>query len=331
MAFIQTSALMEILNYNNSGGGIYMTNGKGTITTTLTPTLNSIVVSGNVTSSTLTVSGNNITFGGGSSIVDDGSGQITLLPAVGKYIVANTSGSGYFTVTGGNGISVNTIAAIANGAFSLRSGTGSYTTGQLNFFSWPASAAGNVGASFTSTNTATSGTSVGLQIVPTWNQTSGTAGNTDLLVNRVDTQHGSGPQYLIDLQINNASQFHVDSAGGTLINGALVVNSNLTAVNVYTTSDFRYKDVIGSYTRGLDDVLKLSPKNFTWNEYSKLDRETINTGFIAQDVLSIIPEAVHKDGNGFYSISDRPIIAALVNAVKELSAEINTLKNNLID
>ena len=79
-----------------------------------------------------------------------------------------------------------------------------------------------------------------------------------------------------------------------------------------------------------------------------MNPDDVNVGFIAQDVQPAIPEAVgsmktsdveEDDGTGkkvkkkskreaseFLTLSDRPIIAALVNAVQELSAQIETLK-----
>jgi hypothetical protein len=50
-----------------------------------------------------------------------------------------------------------------------------------------------------------------------------------------------------------------------------------------------------------------------------LDTENIYTGFSAQNVQKVIPEAVGKDRNGNLTLSDRPILAAIVNAIKELA------------
>jgi hypothetical protein len=42
------------------------------------------------------------------------------------------------------------------------------------------------------------------------------------------------------------------------------------------------------------------------------------SGFSAQNIQLAIPEAVATSSNGFLTLSDRPIIATLVNAVKEM-------------
>lgn len=65
------------------------------------------------------------------------------------------------------------------------------------------------------TPTNTSGTSVIFAITPTYNQASGTASNTDFLINRTETAVGSGTQSLIDAQVGGASRFVVTNSGLT--------------------------------------------------------------------------------------------------------------------
>ena len=126
--------------------------------------------------------------------------------------------------------------------------------------------------------------------------------------------------------------------------GTLVTDSS---GNVTASSDRRLKNVSGKFTRGLDAILQIQPKVFTWKPESGMNPDDINVGFIAQDVQPAIPEAVgsmktvdteEDDGTGkkvkktkreaseFLTLSDRPIIAALVNAVKELKAENDDLR-----
>jgi hypothetical protein len=62
------------------------------------------------------------------------------------------------------------------------------------------------------TNTATSGTMIGSQVAITYNQT-GTAGSTDLLINRTDTAIGSGLHYFADFQVGGVSKFRVNRIG----------------------------------------------------------------------------------------------------------------------
>jgi hypothetical protein len=110
-----------------------------------------------------------------------------------------------------------------------------------------------------------------------------------------------------------------NSGGGTIFRANEY--GTVTCVSLTQTSDGRYKDVINEFELGLDAILGLRPVRFNWNERSTLRRDVTYTGFIAQEVETVIPEAVHYDQkDDRYSLEERPIIAALVNAVKELNA-----------
>lgn len=73
------------------------------------------------------------------------------------------------------------------------------------------------------TFTNTSGASVVHRIVPTYNQASGTAANTDLLINRTQTAVGSGAQLLIDAQVGGVSK-------GSLSNTGLLTAQSMVSV-----------------------------------------------------------------------------------------------------
>ena len=102
--------------------------------------------------------------------------------------------------------------------------------------------------------------------------------------------------------------------------------------NLITSSDKRLKNDIGELTAGLDIISNLQPHYFSW----KSDQtNTQQLGFYAQDVYEFLPEAApreevtNEDGTTDYKwgFNGRPIIAALVAAVKELKAKVETLEN----
>ena len=88
--------------------------------------------------------------------------------------------------------------------------------------------------------------------------------------------------------------------------------------NVSVSSDERLKDVQELYTTGLTAVLGIEPILYNWNEESGFDTETLYAGFSAQNIQTYIPEAVGEDKRGFLTLSDRPILASVVTAIKEL-------------
>ena len=117
------------------------------------------------------------------------------------------------------------------------------------------------------------------------------------------------------------------------------------------TSDRRVKKDITSYVSGLDVIEQLQPVNVRYQHGD----DRLRTGFIAQDVQSIIPEAVYDTGitldvmepdpeepDRMISVGqasvDEPtklamdyveIIPALVNAAKELSAKVQYLETQV--
>jgi hypothetical protein len=99
------------------------------------------------------------------------------------------------------------------------------------------------------------------------------------------------------------------------------------------TSDARLKNIQGSFNRGLEAIMALSPQLYRWNEEGQkitgFPADLTQAGFIAQNVQAAIPEAIgHEthDGVDYLTLADRPIVAALVNAVKEQQQEIEQLK-----
>jgi hypothetical protein len=108
-----------------------------------------------------------------------------------------------------------------------------------------------------------------------------------------------------------------------------------------TISDPRTKSDIEPYAQGLAAVLQLEPISFRYNGElgAVLDGpEVTRYGLDASVVQGIMPELVSKhtnrdiEGNAFDEIlvlENGPLIYALVNAVKELSAEVEALKSKL--
>jgi hypothetical protein len=139
-----------------------------------------------------------------------------------------------------------------------------------------------------------------------------------------------------DFYINNESigalvfstqgsdRVRIDSSGNVRFNaygaGALTTDAsgNITAV-----SDERIKSNIRPFSRGLTEILAINPILHGYTEESGLDQSRDDyAGFSAQQVQTIIPEAIGKNANGMLSFSDRPVMAALVNAMKELNANL---------
>lgn len=109
--------------------------------------------------------------------------------------------------------------------------------------------------------------------------------------------------------------------------GTLSVNSS---GDIICTSDARLKNVRGPYTLGLDAIGRLAPQLFSFKPSDNNRTETfVHAGFIAQNVKSAIPEAVALQKSGYYSLDTTAILAASVNAIKELKVENQKLRHEI--
>jgi len=118
-----------------------------------------------------------------------------------------------------------------------------------------------------------------------------------------------------------------------LFNAAANVASINPSTGVYTAlSDANKKKDIAASNVGLTEILSLQPRYYRMKDQA--DDAPLSLGFIAQEVKDIIPAAyventvVDAGGNeaAFIGLQDRPIIAALVKAVQELTARLAVLE-----
>jgi hypothetical protein len=98
--------------------------------------------------------------------------------------------------------------------------------------------------------------------------------------------------------------------------GDLMAGGNVTAY-----SDRRLKDNIEVIPNALAKVDQLTGVTFTRN-----DTDCRGTGLIAQDVLKVLPEAVVTNEDGYLSLAYGNLVGLLVEAIKELKAEVEELK-----
>lgn len=112
----------------------------------------------------------------------------------------------------------------------------------------PSSVAGRIGLLVATTGwTQTGGTQAFLSLTPTYNQASGTASNTDFLVNRTPTAIGSGLQKLADLQSASATKFTVLQGG--LQGIAATSTATAAATTTLTALSSTYQVFTGSTTQ----------------------------------------------------------------------------------
>lgn len=99
---------------------------------------------------------------------------------------------------------------------------------------------------------------------------------------------------------------------------------------ITTTSDLQYKHAVEPVTEsGLDRISRMLPIRFRYADKGMFrDDGVIREGFIAQDIIAIVPSAVEGALNGDQplSLNPMPLIATLVKAVQELTARVVSLE-----
>jgi len=141
--------------------------------------------------------------------------------------------------------------------------------------------------------------------------------------------HTGGVEYFIASTNNSdgvygGAKLAISGNGGT--NGVYL--NGVLATSWSGQSDIRLKDIDSEIENAIDKVNKLRGVRFTWKSD---ETKKMQVGLIAQEVKEVLPEAVDfEEGNDDYrmGVQYTEVIPLLVNAIKELKAEIDELKNN---
>jgi len=124
---------------------------------------------------------------------------------------------------------------------------------------------------------------------------------------------------------SNISSYTINQNLGT--GNDVSFNTVYAAGNITAFSDARLKDNITVIPNSLEKVKSLRGVTFTRND--KDDSTKLYTGVIAQEVLDVLPEAVFENSDGMYSVDYGNMVGLLIEAIKDLSKEIDILKGNI--
>ena len=138
------------------------------------------------------------------------------------------------------------------------------------------------------------------------------------------------------------------NAEGIVVNGSNVVITGSLAVGALTgsatagridasndvvafsTSDRRWKDNITPIESPLQKLLKLGGYEFDWREDSVVHgNKGHDVGVIAQEVESVLPEAVQTRSRGMKAVRYEKLIPLLIETIKEQQKQIDELKNKI--
>jgi hypothetical protein len=107
-------------------------------------------------------------------------------------------------------------------------------------------------------------------------------------------------------------------------------SAGLTTGTAWTNiSDERLKDIDGTISSALDNLLKLNPIKYKYNEASgKLFKNADGKskyGFTAQNVKSVFPEMVITDDKGYLWYNPSGFEAILTSAIKEVALRLRSV------
>jgi hypothetical protein len=108
------------------------------------------------------------------------------------------------------------------------------------------------------------------------------------------------------------------------VSGNLYVTGTVTAGNFLASSDRRLKSNVETLL-GADDILAgMRGVRFRWTGSGLSD-----IGVIAQEVQSVLPEAVMTDSSGHLQVSYHKMIPVLIEALKNLTTRVNFLEKEM--
>lgn len=145
-----------------------------------------------------------------------------------------------------------------------------------------------------------------------------------------------GPSYYWDWNTSNGTLAWFRPSGAYMVLDAsanIISNANGPFAGhggYQDVSDLRTKTDVQPSIVGLAEVIRLSPIKFT-----RIGNDHEEEGFSAQDVQPVLPTAVRevpgygtrREEDTVLSVTLGPIVAALVNGMKELAARMSALEN----
>jgi hypothetical protein len=149
-----------------------------------------------------------------------------------------------------------------------------------------------------------------------------TSGNANVVIGGGTTSGTYSPAFSITTESNR------------VVLGSSAVTQIYAAVNTITVSDARDKIVEGPVPHGLDFVKQLDPVSY----HFRVDRDSDELhgprryGLLAQDVLALEgedPVIVNTEEEEKLRMAESYLVPVLINAVKELAAEVEALKAKL--
>ena len=151
-----------------------------------------------------------------------------------------------------------------------------------------------------------------------------------------NTAHLSGTQTFTGaksfdeaVNINKTTEASSKTTGALIVDGGVGIAKALQVggdVVAYASSDERLKDNIQPIKNPIEKINSISGNSFDWNEQKQNIYKGKDYGVIAQEIENILPELVDTRDDGYKAVKYDKLISLLIEGIKELSSEVNKLK-----
>jgi len=329
-----------------------LTNGQNFITASSLPTVNdgtlTINVDGDVTTFTANQSGNSsvsITTSSDNFYVTGASysgGTLTLSRNGG---LANVTASGFLQVgtTSSEALAGNTVTITGAQATAISANTLKVSdTGEPALLNEDGTVQLGTGVTGAAVRLAIGAGTSNLAIGET--SSTALAGDTTIPTNNNELTNGQGfisslsgavlttgaqtvagaKTFSSDLKVSTGS-IAVGNINNSTTDGRIDAANDVVA---FSSSDIRLKDNIKTIDNALDKVNSIQGIEFDWIEKEKVHGNSgHDVGVIAQEIEKVLPDVVTTRESGYKAVKYEKIVPLLIEAIKELTNEINELKN----
>jgi|DEB0MinimDraft_10_1074344.scaffolds.fasta_scaffold150845_1 hypothetical protein len=121
-------------------------------------------------------------------------------------------------------------------------------------------------------------------------------------------------------QKGTGNNFTIELIPETGVNSVFITKNLQVANEITVTSSEKEKENIKDINNDVNDILKLNPKEYNYNNDCKL-----HFGLIAEDVENVYPNLVSNTEVG-KSLNYLEIVPLLINKIKDLQNQIDELK-----
>jgi hypothetical protein len=143
---------------------------------------------------------------------------------------------------------------------------------------------------------------------------------------------GRGATTATAISITDTTASTTKTSGALVVTGGIGTSGDINAggdVVAYASSDRRLKDNILPIENPLQKINSIGGYSFDWNVEKQHIYSGKDYGVIAQEIEEILPELVQTRENGYKAVKYDKLVSLLIEGIKELSNEVNELKQQI--